>query len=182
MQRSALRLRRFKILTKTVQLHHSIHRHTLWTACPLKPSSLPSLIRICNHWKKTQKIVSIALHLFLKPREEAMTFQFWSPFRPMCHVLNTKSLLGMCHRVCSRFFHQVGHETMYPSSGDKHFFTRSIIRLIKIMNRADKNYAQYQEIKYLKNRNFQKEIKKKKILLVKYSSQNFFFLKDSTNS
>ena len=28
-------------------------------------------------------------------------------------------------RVRQRFFDQVGHETMYASSGNKHFFTKS---------------------------------------------------------
>ena len=28
-------------------------------------------------------------------------------------------------RVRPRFFDQVGHETMYASSGNKHFFTKS---------------------------------------------------------
>ena len=31
-------------------------------------------------------------------------------------------------RVRSRFFDQVGHETMYASSGNKHFFTKSCHR------------------------------------------------------
>ena len=35
--------------------------------------------------------------------------------------------------VRPRFFDQVGHETMYASSGNKHFF--HIVRLTKIMNR-----------------------------------------------
>ena len=29
------------------------------------------------------------------------------------------------NRVPPRFFDQVGHETMYASSGNKHFFTKS---------------------------------------------------------
>ena len=33
------------------------------------------------------------------------------------------------HRVLSRFFDQVGHETMYASSGNKPFFTKSCHRL-----------------------------------------------------
>ena len=36
--------------------------------------------------------------------------------------------LGWDHlftRVCPRFFDQVGHETMYASSGNRHFFTKS---------------------------------------------------------
>ena len=36
------------------------------------------------------------------------------------------SVVGI--RVRSRFFHQVGHETMYVSSGNKRFFTKSCHR------------------------------------------------------
>ena len=32
------------------------------------------------------------------------------------------------HGVLSRFFDQVGHETMYAPSGNKHFFTKSCHR------------------------------------------------------
>jgi hypothetical protein len=32
---------------------------------------------------------------------------------------------GLKTRVRPRFFDQVGHETMYASSGNKHFFTKS---------------------------------------------------------
>ena len=32
--------------------------------------------------------------------------------------------IALITRVCSRFFDQVGHETMYVSSGNKHFFTK----------------------------------------------------------
>ena len=43
-------------------------------------------------------------------------------------------------RVRPRFFDQVGHGTMYASSGNKHFLTKLVIvRPTKIMNRADKN-------------------------------------------
>ena len=31
-------------------------------------------------------------------------------------------------RVPSRFFDQVGHKTLYASSGNKHFFTKSCLR------------------------------------------------------
>ena len=34
----------------------------------------------------------------------------------------------MQNRVRPRFFDQVGHETMYASSGNKHFFTKSCHR------------------------------------------------------
>ena len=47
-------------------------------------------------------------------------------------------------RVCPRFFDQVGHETMYASSRNKHFsLNLVIVTLTKIMNRADKNWAQF---------------------------------------
>ena len=32
------------------------------------------------------------------------------------------------HRVCPRFYDQFGHETMYASSGNKHFLTKSCHR------------------------------------------------------
>ena len=32
---------------------------------------------------------------------------------------------SILNRVRPRFFDQVGHETMYASSGNKHFFTKS---------------------------------------------------------
>ena len=45
-----------------------------------------------------------------------------------------------------------------------------IVRLINIMNRAEKNWAQFYKIKYLKIQNFQKHFLIKVGLLVKYSS------------
>ena len=50
-----------------------------------------------------------------------------------------------------------------------------IIRLTKIINRADKNWAHFKKIKYLKNQNIQKIFLIKVGLLVQYSSQNFSF-------
>ena len=44
-------------------------------------------------------------------------------------------------RVLSRFFDPVGHETMYASSGNKHFSLNNVtVRPLKIMNKADKNF------------------------------------------
>ena len=43
----------------------------------------------------------------------------------------------MNNSVPSRFFDQVGHETMYASSGNKHFFTKSCHR------QTYQNYEQY---------------------------------------
>ena len=61
----------------------------------------------------------------------------------------------MMIRVIARFVGQVGHETMYASSGNKHFsLNLVIVRLTKFMNRAGKKQA-----KYLKNQNFQKIFK-----------------------
>ena len=37
-------------------------------------------------------------------------------------------LAYVCNRVCPRFFDQDGHETMYASSENKHFFTKSCHR------------------------------------------------------
>ena len=42
------------------------------------------------------------------------------------------------NRVRPRFFDQVGHETMYASSENKHFFTKSC-HLTKIMNNLHKH-------------------------------------------
>ena len=38
---------------------------------------------------------------------------------------NATTAGGLLLRVRPRFFDQVGHETMYASSGNKHFFTKS---------------------------------------------------------
>ena len=48
--------------------------------------------------------------------------------------------MAMPIKVRPRFFDQVRHETMYASSGNKTFV---IIRLTKIMNRANENWAQF---------------------------------------
>ena len=45
-------------------------------------------------------------------------------------------------RVRLRFFDQAGHEIMSAFSGNKYFSQNLVIvRLIKIINRADKNWA-----------------------------------------
>ena len=43
-------------------------------------------------------------------------------------ILTFFEIANMSDRVCPRFFDQVGHETMYASSGNKHFFTKSCHR------------------------------------------------------
>ena len=74
-------------------------------------------------------------------------------------------------RVRPRFFDQVRHEKPCMHLVEISIFSLNlvIIRLTKIMNRADKNWAQFQEIKFLKNQNFQKYFSIKVGLLVKYS-------------
>ena len=65
------------------------------------------------------------------------------------------------HRIESvqDFFDQLGHETMYASSGNMHFsLNLVIVRLAKIMNRGNKNWTQFREIKCLTNQIFQKKI------------------------
>ena len=60
----------------------------------------------------------------------------------------------MRHRLRTRFFDQVGIETMNASSGNKHFNTESC------HCQTYQNYEQSRQklstIKYLKNQNFQK--------------------------
>ena len=47
--------------------------------------------------------------------------------------------LNIHNRYSPRFFDQVGHETMYASSGNKHFFTTSCHR------QTYQNYEQSQQ-------------------------------------
>ena len=57
-----------------------------------------------------------------------------------------------------------------------------IFRIIKIMNRTNKNLAQFQEVKYLKNQNFQKHfLIKVGLLFSQIFFMEFFFRKDWTN-
>ena len=72
-------------------------------------------------------------------------------------IFHKTNLWGREIRVRPRFFDQVGHETMYASSANKHFFTKSCHR------QTYQNYEQSRqklgtilEIKYLKNQNFLK--------------------------
>ena len=47
-------------------------------------------------------------------------------------------------RVRPRLFDQVGHQTTNASIGNKHFLLNNVIvRLTKIMNRANKNWAHF---------------------------------------
>ena len=51
---------------------------------------------------------------------------------------------GGNNRVRPRFFDQVGHQTINASIGNKFFSLNNVIvRLIKIMHRADKNWAHF---------------------------------------
>jgi hypothetical protein len=53
--------------------------------------------------------------------------------------------LGLPNRDRLRFFDKVGHQTTNASMGNKYFFTKNnvIVRLTKIMNRANKNWAHF---------------------------------------
>ena len=46
-----------------------------------------------------------------------------STIRQKYSILNMS--IDVKTRVCPRFFVQVGHETMYASSGNKHLFSKS---------------------------------------------------------
>jgi hypothetical protein len=61
---------------------------------------------------------------------------FW-----FCCSNSALAMLRMLDRGRPRFFDQVGHETMYASSGNKHFFTKThvIVRVTKIMNNLLEN-------------------------------------------
>ena len=62
-------------------------------------------------------------------------------------------------KYCPRFFDQVGHETMYVSSGNKHFFTKSCHRqTYQNYEQSRQKSTQFLEIKYPKNQNCQKII------------------------
>ena len=52
--------------------------------------------------------------------------------------------LGMQDRYRPRFFNQVGHETMYTSSGNKHFFIKSSHRqTYQNYEQSRQNWAQF---------------------------------------
>ena len=59
-----------------------------------------------------------------RPNLNQSGFQKWQDKSP----LFTCSNLSMLTRVRPRFFDQLGHETMYASCGNKHFFTKSCHR------------------------------------------------------
>ena len=61
------------------------------------------------------------------------------------------------YRVHPRFFDQVGHDTMYASSGNKHFFTKSChCHTYQIYEKSRQKLGTIlgNEMKYLKNQNF----------------------------
>ena len=80
---------------------------------------------------------------FLKDQRKFMLKR--TPYSHYIFVFTNRST-----RVRPRFFDQVGHETMYASSGNTRISIFSlnlvIVRLTKIMKRADKNWAQFQKI------------------------------------
>ena len=54
----------------------------------------------------------------------------------MCNECLNNLMHIVLSRVRPRFFDQVGHETMYASSGNKHFFSKSCHR------KTNQNYEQ----------------------------------------
>ena len=102
-----------------------------------------------------------------------------------CHKFSLKPhTADCCTRVHPRFFDQVGHETMYASSGNKHFFAKSC--QTKIMSRAYKKWAQFLKIQYLKNQNYQKVFFNKvrslsKIFFIDFFSKRFYQFLTQTN-
>ena len=51
---------------------------------------------------------------------------------------------GMISRDRPRFFDQVGHQTTNASIGNKYFSLNNVVvRLTKIMNRVNKNWAHF---------------------------------------
>ena len=89
----------------------------------------------------------------------------------------------MYSRVRSRFSDQVGHETMYASRGNKHFFTKSCHR------QTYQNYEQSRQKlgTFLVDKVLQKSEFSKNFINISWSPNQifiadffFFFLKDST--
>ena len=74
----------------------------------------------------------------LKMETNELAYLFLRPLRQDKTTKNHQQILwhGLQNRVRPRFFDQVGHETTYASSGNKHFFTKSCHR------RTYQNYEQ----------------------------------------
>ena len=79
---------------------------------------------------------------------------------------------GVDIRIRPRFFDQVGHETMYASSGNKHFFTKSC------HHQTYQNYEQRRQKlgTYLENKIPQKLDFSKKNLDKSWSPSLIFFI------
>ena len=109
-------------------------------------------------------------------------FLFLANFCSFCKMLEQekwgwqRASKRLQNRVRPRFFDQVGHEPCMHLV-EISIFSQNlvIVRPTEIMNIADKNWAQFSDIKYLKNQNFQKYFLVKVGLLVEDSSQKFFF-------
>ena len=114
-----------------------------------------------------------------------MMFPDYSFF--VCHIIYTEKVMYICDRILHTYMFNVRITYAIESVQDflikldmkpcMHIVEISIfsvnlvfVRLTKIMNRADKNWAQFYKIKYLKFQKFQKHFLIKVGLLVKYSS------------
>ena len=84
-------------------------------------------IRLCKRYIPVLKLFFFSLIFFWHCSKFSFYFRTWRKFHQRESGLN--------NRFCPRFFDQVGHETMYASGGNKHFFTKSCHRQTsKIMN------------------------------------------------
>ena len=94
--------------------------------------------------------------------------QFQDPhFVRLSGISPTLATLGtyLCIRVRPRFFDQVGHETMYASSRNKHFFTKSC------HHQTYKNYEQSSQTS--QNLYFQSHFSVLKICFI-FQKKNFY--------
>ena len=73
---------------------------------------------------------------------------------------------------------QVGKKTIYASSGNKHFFTKSChSQSYQNCEQSPQKLGTFLKNKAFKNQDFQKHFLIKAGLLVQYSSKKFFFRK-----
>ena len=78
---------------------------------------------------------------------------------------------NIVNRVLSRFFDPIGHETMYASSGNKHFSLNNVtIRPTKIYKQSRQKLG-----KFLENKVFQKLRFSKTFLIKSWSTSQIFF-------
>ena len=147
----------------------SLYHHQKQLGIPFNVSSKAS--KNCKRARE-KKTVKALFHLFPPPQETRRELErssfFLSPLPCQCALLYCGAGLYVLESV-QDFLIKLD---MKPSV---HLVEISIFSLnliiVGLMNRANKNWAQFQEIKYLKYQNFQEKFLMKVGLLVKYSSQ-----------